>query len=83
MQDKIIDIIGQDKIPDTIEVEYENFVSEMETNSSTFKMSSGKEVRYEDTFQLYQDSSKRFLCYHHCMVDDIKEVFGAKYSDSN
>lgn len=61
MQDKILDIIETDDIPGNIEIEYENFISEVESNSAAYQLSSGNSVRFEDTFQLYQDSSKRYL----------------------
>ena len=63
MQDKILDIVDDDKLPLTIEIEYENFISEMESNTASYKLNYGKSVKFEDTFQLYQDSSKRFLSF--------------------
>lgn len=63
MQDKIVDIVDDDTVPKSIDIEYENFVSEMSSNTNTYNLKFGKSVRFEDTFQLYQDSSKRFLCF--------------------
>jgi hypothetical protein len=63
MQDKILDIIDDDKLPLNIEIEYENFISEMESNTASYKLNYGKSVKFEDSFQLYQDSSKRFLSF--------------------
>jgi hypothetical protein len=61
MQDKIIDIVEEDTVPASINIEYENFISEINSNTNTYNLKFGKSVRFEDRFQLYQDSSKRFL----------------------
>ena len=61
MQDKILDIIETDDTSSNIEIEYENFISEVEANSAAYELSLGNPIRFEDTFQLYQDSSKRYL----------------------
>lgn len=61
MQDRILDIIDQNKIPESVDIDYQNFVSEMESNSIAYNISNKTPVKYGDKFQLYQDSSKRFL----------------------
>jgi hypothetical protein len=83
MQDKILDIIESEVIPHNIDIEYENFISEVESNTTAYNISKDKPVRFEDSFQLYQDSSKRFICFYSCKINEIKKEFKNTYSDSN
>jgi len=82
MQDKILGIIEEGTIPANIEIEYENFISEMDSNSTNYDQHYGKSVKFEDSFQLYQDSSKRFLSFDNCKVEEISRMFNNQYSDS-
>ena len=80
MQNKILNIVEEDTVPENIDVEFENFTSEVESNSTNFEISLGKSVKYEQTFQLYQDSSKRYLAFFSRNVDDIERVYSNKFS---
>ena len=80
MQNKILNIVEDDTIPENIQVEFENFTSEVYSNSTNYELSLGKSVKYEETFQLYQDSSKRYLAFYSRSVDDIGKVFSNKFS---
>ena len=80
MQNKILSIVEEDTVPENIDVEFENFTSEVESNSTNYEISLGKSVKYEQTFQLYQDSSKRYLAFFSRNVDDIERVYSNKFS---
>ena len=82
MQDKILDVIEEEEIPENIEIDYENFVSEINSNTNSFNLNNELSVRFEDNIQLYHDSSKRFLCFYSEKLDEIKDTFDNQYSDS-
>ena len=75
MQDKILTYIEEDQVPMNIDVEFENFSSEVISNSTNLGIMIGKSVKYEETFQLYQESSKRFLAFFSRSVDNIEKIF--------
>ena len=80
MQNKILSMIEEDNIPESIDVEFENFTSEVNSNSSNYNLSLEKYVKYEESFQLYQDSSKRYLAFYPRNVDDIERVYSYSFS---
>lgn len=82
MQNKILSIIDNQADLDNLEIDYENFTSEIDSNTNAYNQIYGNSIRYDDTIQLYQDSSKRFLCFNSCRADEIKLAFSNKYSDS-
>ena len=79
MHDKVLSFIEEETIPENIDVEFENFSSEVNSNSSSYSISIGKNVKYEETFQLYQDSSKRFLAFYSRNVKNIDKIFDDKF----
>ena len=72
MQDKILSIIDGLIIPETIRIDYENFISEIDSNLAYQKSMMGTEVKYGDSFQLYQNSTKKFLQIKGYDIDGIK-----------
>ena len=79
MIDKILSIVEDDTIPENIDVEFENFASEVDSNSTNYHISIGKSVKYEETFQLYQDSSKRYLAFYNRNVQNIDKIFDDQF----
>ena len=79
MQDKILDIIEENQVPESIGIDFENFSSEVLSNSMNYQILSGKGVKYEETIQLYQDSSKRYLAFYPRNADDIEKAFSNKF----
>ena len=82
MQDNILDIIEEEDIPENIETKYENFVSEINSNTNSFNLNDKLSVRFGDNIQLYHESSKRFLCFYNEKLEEIKGMFDNHYSDS-
>ena len=83
MQDKILERIYEQQITESIEIDYENFKSEIESNTKSFNINKGKSVKFEHKVQLYHESSKRFLAFYNCKVDEIKRIFKNEYYDSD
>ena len=79
MQDKILSIVEDDTIPENIDIEFENFASEVDSNSTNYHISNGKSVKYEETFQLFQDSSKRYLAFYNRNVQNIDRIFDDQF----
>jgi hypothetical protein len=68
---------------------YSNFIAEGHQNIEKYNALVGKSLKYGDTFQLYQDSTKRYLCLKNWSYlsksdiaeEDIKELFVCGFSD--
>lgn len=61
MQAKILNIIEERAIPPSIHVDYGNYLSEIDSNLSYQNSKLGSDVKYGESFQLYQNSTKRYL----------------------
>jgi hypothetical protein len=75
--------VTEDNIPPNVNIDYENFISEMEANVDLQEDFMGKPVKYGSKFQLVQESSKRFMCIHEAKNTTVKKIFDDKYIDSN
>ena len=62
MQNKILSIVEEDTVPENIDVEFENFTSEVESNSTNFEISLGKSVKYEQTFPAVSRQFQAISC---------------------
>ena len=82
MQDNIRNIISSGFLPDNVNVDYENFKSELETNLTLQNKNMGQEIRYGAKFQLYQHSSKRYLSIKPADDDTVINAFENGYTDS-
>ena len=79
---KILEIVEDEIIPQNFELDYENFMSEMQDSVDTQDDLMGKPIKYGAKFQLIQESSKRFLCMHETHNDRVKKIFNSNYVDS-
>lgn len=82
MQQKILDMVEEDGVHENIEIDYENFVSEIDSNTKNYNLSMNQSISFGTNIQLYHDSSKRFLCYYSEKLEEIKEAFDNQYADS-
>ena len=82
MQDNIRNIISSGFLPEHVNVDYENFRSELETNLSLQDKTMGQEIKYGSKFQLYQHSSKRYLSIKPADDDIVINAFQNGYTDS-
>lgn len=82
MQSKMINVIESEKIVPSIDIDYENFMSEMEANVDLQDEVMGKPIKYGVKFQLIQESSKRFLSIKEANVHDVKDIFTEGYTDN-
>lgn len=58
---KMRKIVEEENIPENVNVDFENFMSEMQANVDLQEDFMGEQVKYGAKFQLVQESSKRFL----------------------
>lgn len=82
MQNNIKSIVDKEVLPENVDVDYENFISELESNLEIQKKLMGSELKYGTKFQLYQHSSKRFLCIKPADNHTVTNVFENNYTDS-
>lgn len=61
MQDKILNTISELIVPESIQSDYDNYMTEIESNLTYQKSKFNTEVKYGESFQLYQNSTKKFL----------------------
>jgi hypothetical protein len=82
MQTKMLKLLETDKIVPSVDIDYENFMSEMEANIDLQDEVMGKPVKYDAKFQLIQESSKRFLSINESNSYAVKNIFPNGYTDS-
>lgn len=82
MQTRMRDIIDDESIPEKVDIDFENFMSEMEANVDLQEDFMGKPIKYGGKFQLVQESSKRFVSIREASTKDVKRVFTEGYIDS-
>ena len=82
MMEQIKHIIDENEIPDNVEVDFENFISEMQANVDVQNKLMGKPVKYGSRFQLVQQSSKRFLSIRPAETDIVLQTFKNGYTDT-
>ncbi|CAI2387002.1 unnamed protein product [Moneuplotes crassus] len=82
MQSKILNIVEEDELGENIEIDYENFISEIDSNTANYNLSMNQSISYGSRIQLYHDSSKRFLCYYNEKLEGIRDAFDNMYADS-
>jgi hypothetical protein len=82
MQDKILSIIDDHTDLVNLEIDFENFTSEINSNTNSYNLSLGQSVRFEEPIQLYHESSKRFVSFNPCKTDEISRHFNDQYCDS-
>jgi hypothetical protein len=57
-------MIGDDKVTENYVEVYENFIAEGEQNIHDYDELLGKPIKYGDKFQLYQVTTRRYMCLH-------------------
>ena len=82
MLEQIRNIIYENEIPDNVEVDFENFMSEMQANVDVQDKLMGRPVKYGSRFQLVQQSSKRFLSIRPAETDIVLQAFKNGYTDT-
>lgn len=82
MMSKMRKVVEEENIPINIDIDYENFMSEMEANVDLQYDFMGKPLKYGGKFQLVQESSKRFLSIHESKNSAVKQIFNDRYIDS-
>jgi hypothetical protein len=80
---KIQKAVTEDNIPIKIDIDYENFITEMQANVDLQEDFMGRQVKYGSKFQLVQESSKRFLCIFESKRETVKNIFGDRFIDSH
>jgi hypothetical protein len=83
MLNKVRSDIKKNEIPSNFDIDYLNFMSELQTNVEVQNKLMGEPVGYGSKFQLIQESSKRFLSIKPADIMIVKECFSSGYIDSD
>jgi hypothetical protein len=82
MLKKVKNVINSNKIPDNFDVDYGNFISELQANVDIQNKVMGNSIRYGAKFQLIQESSKRFLSTKPADISSVMNCFKSGYIDN-